>query len=885
MNRGLLSSGVLIALALAACLSTCADGVSQIIHYRSDLDDSLQAYGVYLPDTPPPSDAGYPMVMHGHGYGWSVSARFGSFQRNWAEERGWIIVNVNARGPNFYEGVGDIETLNVIADADARFGIDRSRVYFTGGSMGGSGALRHGLRHPDVFAAVMGVDGWTDYKLWHHHWYARKDQRDFIEEFRRPLLEAASPLYWAERGRWGATGHIVDGRDSVVLPENGLQLREALWKLGAADIYTHDQLVVYNPTLGHGRGTNHATAYGYFLTRSQTSGRGDFLVRTTVLPHGELYWGRIEDFRVDGLTGALEGHAEGPHVSVATSNLDAFTLLLDASDSRDEDAVDVWADGFLGYSGPPVAVTLRADRDSGGALIGWHRDEPALGLRKTPDLCGPVGEEFLRPFAVVWGASGDAADIARHRLEAEQFAKSWNAFMVHGPGIVAIPEGDLSDADLGTKTIVVFGTLDSSRLLRRDRVIVRDPLHGDRSYVGEQFGALMCYPNPLAGDRTCLVICNRRVFTQPDSQVPQLLGYDLEKLPWAYADYQIFNLDPAQLPFTLNVNNKPPVTCYEAGKFVEAGYFDDAWQIDRGLQMRRVRAYKPDPHLFAHIEQITLAGNAARVLIADSAGEPVALTRVTGRWRGDIERVTSTVTGEDGWCEFPAPVAAQGLRGFEVVNVMATGATYDWTADRSRGSAPALIPASLPPSVFPEDPLRISVAALAGDFAGTVTVRLTAPTGDVTPARVTLTMAAGERQEASFTWRPDGRRPGPCLLRAEAIAGTSTVSCPVLVQVLEPRDPKLALAEVKGADCDLGTPCSVAAKLSNYGCDEPVTATVRCAILEAREYPEAKTVTVAPGATATVTFTGAALDRGEYTARVSVDDARAVTGTSKFAVR
>jgi pimeloyl-ACP methyl ester carboxylesterase len=201
---------------------------------------------------------------------WSCTATVTAGASDWAEEYGWIIVNVNARGPNFYEGVGDIETLKVIADADARFGIDRSRVYFTGGSMGGSGALRHGLRHPDVFAAVMGVDGWTDYRLWHHHWYARTDCRDDIEEFRRPLLEAASPLYWAARGRWGAIGHIVDGRDTTVLPENGLRLREALWKLGAADLNTHDQLVVYNPTLGHGRGTNHATAYGYFLTASFT---------------------------------------------------------------------------------------------------------------------------------------------------------------------------------------------------------------------------------------------------------------------------------------------------------------------------------------------------------------------------------------------------------------------------------------------------------------------------------------------------------------------------------------------------------------------------------------------------------------------------------------
>jgi hypothetical protein len=120
----------------------------------------------------------------------------------------------------------------------------------TGGSMGGTGALRHGLRHPDVFAAVMGVDGWTDFRLWHHHWYAREDYRDLIEEFRRPLLQAASPLYWAERGELGAIGHIVDGGDTVVLPENGLRLWRKLRDFQWDEPGAYDQRIIFNPTLG-----------------------------------------------------------------------------------------------------------------------------------------------------------------------------------------------------------------------------------------------------------------------------------------------------------------------------------------------------------------------------------------------------------------------------------------------------------------------------------------------------------------------------------------------------------------------------------------------------------------------------------------------------------
>ena len=208
--------------ALLALLWPCAfcsgDGLAQVIGYVSSLDQSVQQYGIYLPAAPAPSPAGYPAILHMHGYGWSVSAGFSDFQKRWAEDHGWVLINLNARGPQFYEGVGDVETRNVVRDAHERFGVDLGRLFLTGGSMGGTGAYRMGMRYPDLFAAVVGVDGWSDYREWHYHWYARTDQHSDIEEFRRPLLEAISPLYWAGRARWNAIQTSVSGRDNVVLP-------------------------------------------------------------------------------------------------------------------------------------------------------------------------------------------------------------------------------------------------------------------------------------------------------------------------------------------------------------------------------------------------------------------------------------------------------------------------------------------------------------------------------------------------------------------------------------------------------------------------------------------------------------------------------------------
>jgi acetyl esterase/lipase len=267
--------------ALVAIASAQAAGVSRLVEYRSPLDDSLQAYGVYLPASGPPSDVGYPAVLHGHGYGWSVSTNFGSFNREWADRHGWVLINLNARGPNFYEGVGDFETLRVVEHAAAQFGLDRDRIFMTGGSMGGTGALRHGLRHPDVFAAVMGVDGWSDFRLWHKHWYARTDYPELIEEFRRPLLQAASPLYWAERGLLGAIGHIVDGADTTVWPENGLRLYEQLRALMIEDPGGYDHRLIFNPELGHGRGTDYVAIYEFFRGRQRVRDPRGFHIATT----------------------------------------------------------------------------------------------------------------------------------------------------------------------------------------------------------------------------------------------------------------------------------------------------------------------------------------------------------------------------------------------------------------------------------------------------------------------------------------------------------------------------------------------------------------------------------------------------------------------------
>ncbi len=529
-------------------------------------------------------------------------------------------------------------------------------------------------------------------------------------------------------------------------------------------------------------------------------------------------------------------------------------------------------------------------------------------------MSGPIGDAFCRPFIVAYATGGAPEEVARHRIEAEQFAAEWNAFMVHGPAVEAVPEDRIAPADFLSHTTVLFGSLDSSSLLRRadavhelpvriynDGVTVRDPLHGDRCYAGEQFGAMLCYPNPLTDFRTYLVVVNRRLYMKPDGKQPQLLGYDLEKLPWAYPDYVVFNNDQSQLPHVLNVNNKPPVTCYEAAYFVEAGYFDDHWRVDRAGQLRRVRRRTPERHRFIHVAELSLDRAAhppvARVRITGDAGRPVPTARVTGRWWGESEHVASASADEDGRVSFAAPPDASLDRwSFQVVNVMATGCTYDWTADVARTIAPGRYsPRQLEltlltdrPRVAPEDAAVLRLAVHNNTPAPReVEVRLAAPSGRLIPERRSLRLAPSGFSVAEFQWRPGIRAPRPAMLRAEAVAvgGGSTAALSFPVEVLPSRGLPLSITDVKGTDIAWGEPWRVTAVVRSYG-SEPIAATVHCAIVEARCFPTAKTVLVPAGGTVTVQWTGRdRLDKGRYTVRVSAAGAFGITGTGDFVVR
>ncbi len=141
--------------------------------YRSDWDDTLQPYALYVPRDYQPGHK-VPLIVALHGafsdHRHNLRRVFGLDNRPGEtdaeasrNELGLpdvpaIVVSPFGRGELMgYDGLGGDDVMRVIADVRRAYDIDPDRITMTGLSMGGGAVWAIGLRHPELFAALAPV--------------------------------------------------------------------------------------------------------------------------------------------------------------------------------------------------------------------------------------------------------------------------------------------------------------------------------------------------------------------------------------------------------------------------------------------------------------------------------------------------------------------------------------------------------------------------------------------------------------------------------------------------------------------------------------------------------------------------------------------------------
>lgn len=504
----------------------------QVVTFLSDVDDTDQPYGLYLPKNYDASRK-YPLVvsLHGEGSNHRLNLRRVFGKGNLPGESdsdatrffpslkdvNFIVASPLARGSMGYQGIAEKDVYDVVDDVKKRFSIDEDRVYLTGLSMGGGGALWLGLTRPDIWAAIAPVCA------------AAPDDATAL---------APNAL--------NLRVHLFHGAADPTVPV----ARSREWNQRFKDLATAVEYTEY-PNVRHNswdQAYKDGAIFDWFakFKRDRYPDRVRFV--TTRYEYSTAYWVRIDSLTPSTLA-TIDARISGPNrIEVATSGLSAFTLELASHPKLDAKR--------------PLAITVDGKRVAAGRGLTFVRRNGAWARAKfvapkgakRPGSEGPIRSAIASRHVYVYGTAGAPGEdeLASRKAMAEKAAE-WSAarsrllvtFQV-------VADSQLKPTDIQHANLVLFGTKETNIVIQQ----MAEKLPFELNAGAADYGLVYVYPN---GDHYVLINSGLPWWTGAE----RMPGMRLQNTPYrVLADLKDFLLFRGSI--------ETPVA---------GGYFDNAWKV------------------------------------------------------------------------------------------------------------------------------------------------------------------------------------------------------------------------------------------------------------------------------------------------------------------
>ncbi|NLX29781.1 MAG: phospholipase [Bacteroidales bacterium] len=433
----------------------------QVATFYSEIDDSEQPFGLYIPQNYDPQKK-YPLVVMLHGamsnHRLALKRVFGKsnlpgendalasrYFPRWKEEE-YIVATPWARGTMGYTGIPEEDVMAVIESCKAHLHIDEERLFLTGLSMGGGGTLYIGLSRPGLFAAIAPVCP-------------------------APPEEA-----------YGLMGNALNlpvaiyqgGADPVVRPEGV--------RLIAGDLLREGASVEYHefPGVGHDvwvQAYENGNIFRWFdgLKRNAFPPRVKYTTRW--YKYNTAYW-VLFDKITPGTPATIDARFTAPNtLDIKTNDLEAFTLALKGHPSfSDSEALMVKINGIPVQSAPKMNHSFQLKE---GRWISGKYHSPVVAKKKGME--GALYSALTGRVIFVYGTAGTPdgnALAARRQLarEAADFSVAFGSYeqpSLVNPRIVA--DREVTAEDLRSSHLFLFGTRETNQVIAR--MADRLPLH------------------------------------------------------------------------------------------------------------------------------------------------------------------------------------------------------------------------------------------------------------------------------------------------------------------------------------------------------------------------------------------------------------------------
>jgi dienelactone hydrolase len=545
--------------------SWTAGGASGPRGYVSQIDDSVQPYGLVVPaDWQPGDTKPRPVLLWFHGRSETLTElAFVSSQMKAKAElelSGAFVINLYGRFCNASKFAGETDAFEALEDLARRTPIDRQRIGVAGFSMGGASVWHIATHHAGKWVAATPGAGFAETAIYAGVFKEGKTPPPWWEQvlYRWYDATAYAPNLASTR-LMAYSGEIDPQKASADLMEKTLE----------GEGIKLDRLI--GPNTGHKYEPGTKKQLETWLAARYAEGRKVVPDKVRLVTYSLRYntsdWVTID---------TLENHWERAEVKaeivdegtikVETQNIAAFSLRIDADpiplDKTRPPRVVI--DGSE-MPGPAVKRPwIAAFQKMNG---GWVRAEPPpaiRGIAKIAGLQGPIDDALTNRFIFVrpTGTAMNPEVGEWSKAELERATREWRR-VFRGEPIVKDDKAVTRD-DIANSNLILWGDPSSNSLIHQATVGL--PLKwskqtlelGSAKLDAANYAPVLIYPNPLNPKR--YVVLNSSFTFRMGSRTSNSL--QTPKLPdWALIDL------------------RTPPDDQSPGLIYDAGFFDESWRL------------------------------------------------------------------------------------------------------------------------------------------------------------------------------------------------------------------------------------------------------------------------------------------------------------------
>ncbi|QDT13911.1 hypothetical protein K239x_59310 [Planctomycetes bacterium K23_9] len=544
-----------------------SDGTQQQLivgGYRSKIDGSFQPYSVVIP-------AGYTtgdlrkrrMDLWFHGRGETLSeANFLNKQQYAAGEytpADTFVVHPYGRYSNAFKFAGEIDVLELTDHIKSRLPVDPSRIAVRGFSMGGAGCWQMAVHYADHYFAANPGAGFSETPEFLSFFQGENAaetapgyQKQLWQLYDCPpwatnLNQCPTVVYSGEIDRQKQAADVME----VALNEVGIKMTHIIGPDTAHKIHSDSKREIASRLSAIERSLSPEVPRSIQFS-------------TVTLRYHRMHWVDVQGLAEHWKPAGVDAAIDQDEIKIETTNITRLDLNFDAGQwpENTNGPIHIAIDGdeIVGDNvGSDRSWSIRLARSDDG----WQVADEESGLRKRPELQGPIDDAFMDSFVFVLPSGKSSDQIVQQWIEAES-QHAMTHWRKHFRGDVRkVIDTELTDELVASANLILFGTPESNTVIKK--IVGELPIQwtsetlaiGKHSTTAASHVPILVYPNPQNPDRY-VVLNSGFTFREYDylnnaRQTP--------KLPdWAIVDV------------TEGANYRDP------GKVIAAEFFDEMWQ-------------------------------------------------------------------------------------------------------------------------------------------------------------------------------------------------------------------------------------------------------------------------------------------------------------------